>query len=48
VVRWVRTASEGSSPGLGIAFEGLTAPEREAIEAFCKTRPALYHDVESD
>jgi uncharacterized protein (TIGR02266 family) len=48
VVRWVRRAAEGTEPGLGIAFESLRSSERESIEAFCKTRPPLYHDLDSD
>ncbi len=47
-VRWVRRATDGTPPGLGIAFERLTAGDRCAIEAFCDMRPALYHDLESD
>ena len=48
VVRWIRRAAEGTTPGMGIGFEGLLSDERDAIEAFCKTRPPLYHDLESD
>lgn len=48
VVRWVRRASEGTEPGLGIAFENLQSNERASIEAFCKTRPPLYHDLETE
>ena len=46
VVRWVRAATEGSPPGLGIAFQHLEGSELAAIEAFCRTRPPLYHDIE--
>jgi uncharacterized protein (TIGR02266 family) len=46
VVRWVRGATEGSPPGLGIAFEHLEGGELAAVEAFCRTRPPLYHDME--
>jgi uncharacterized protein (TIGR02266 family) len=48
VVRWIRRAAAGTEPGLGIAFERLRSSERESIETFCKTRPPLYHDLESD
>jgi uncharacterized protein (TIGR02266 family) len=48
VVRWVRRASEGTEPGLGIAFENLGSSERASIEAFCRTRPPLYHDLETE
>lgn len=48
VVRWVRPATEGTPPGLGIAFESLVAADRASIEAFCRTRPPLYHDVEGE
>ena len=46
VVRWVRSATEGTSPGLGISFERLEGNELAAVEAFCQTRPPLYHDIE--
>jgi uncharacterized protein (TIGR02266 family) len=36
-VRWIRGATEGSSPGFGIAFDGLPSTKRHAIEAFNKT-----------
>lgn len=45
-VRWVRPAADGAPPGLGIAFESLTSAERACIEAFCRARPPLYHDVD--
>jgi uncharacterized protein (TIGR02266 family) len=46
VVRWVRGATDSSPPGLGIAFEHLEGRELAAVEAFCRTRPPLYHDIE--
>jgi uncharacterized protein (TIGR02266 family) len=46
VVRWARPATEGAPPGLGICFDALLSSERAAIEAFCRTRPPLYHEVE--
>jgi uncharacterized protein (TIGR02266 family) len=48
VVRWVRTGRESVKPGLGIAFEGLGARERAFIEAFCKARPPLYHEMDAE
>jgi uncharacterized protein (TIGR02266 family) len=46
VVRWVRSASEGVLPGVGIAFEDLAEADREFVAAFCNSRPALYHELE--
>ncbi len=48
VVRWVRTSTDGTPPGVGIAFETLVAADRASIEAFCRTRPPLYHDVDGE
>jgi uncharacterized protein (TIGR02266 family) len=48
VVSWVRQVASGAPPGLGIAFDDLPEKEREAIEEFCRTRPALYHELDSD
>ncbi len=48
VVCWVRAAAEGAAPGLGVAFDELPSRDRELVDEFCKTRPALYHEVESD
>jgi uncharacterized protein (TIGR02266 family) len=48
IVRWVRRASEGTEPGLGIAFESLRSGERDSIETFCRARPPLYHDLDSE
>jgi uncharacterized protein (TIGR02266 family) len=47
-VRWVRREAEGTTPGLGIAFENLESSERDSIEAFCRARPPLYHDLDND
>ena len=45
-VQWVRsTGSDGGDPGIGIAFEGLSAEDRECIESFFAQRPPLYYDV---
>jgi uncharacterized protein (TIGR02266 family) len=46
IVRWIRPASDGTPPGFGIAFEGLSSAERASIDAFCCARPPLYHDVD--
>src|SRR5271166_4705783 len=35
IVRWARRAAPGKSPGLGIAFEGLSDVDQENIEWFC-------------
>jgi uncharacterized protein (TIGR02266 family) len=45
-VRWVRPAAGDAPPGVGIAFEALSSGDRESIEAFCRARPPLYHDVD--
>ena len=45
-VRWVRCASEGHErPGMGVAFEELSAEALEAITRFCAERPPLYMDL---
>jgi uncharacterized protein (TIGR02266 family) len=44
VVRWTRDASQGMTPGVGIAFEKLPFEARAALEAFCRLRAPLYHD----
>lgn len=46
VICWVRPSAEGTLPGVGIGFENLPAAERRSIEAFCKARPPLYHDLD--
>jgi uncharacterized protein (TIGR02266 family) len=46
VVRWVRLAGDGTPPGVGIAFEHLSGEEEATIEAFCRARAPLYHDVD--
>jgi uncharacterized protein (TIGR02266 family) len=43
-VRWHRSASPGAPPGVGIAFEELTAEDRALIHRFCTLRPPLYYD----
>jgi uncharacterized protein (TIGR02266 family) len=45
-VRWIRDEVEGGAvPGLGIAFDSLSAHDRARIEAFCAERAPLYYDV---
>jgi uncharacterized protein (TIGR02266 family) len=44
-VRWVREATDGSCPGVGIEFDEIDAKAREAIEVFCATRPPMYVDL---
>jgi uncharacterized protein (TIGR02266 family) len=46
-VRWLRPPSDGTPPGLGIEFDVLTDEERELVREFCKERPPLYYEVES-
>jgi uncharacterized protein (TIGR02266 family) len=43
-VRWVRDVSAGAMPGLGIAFERITAEDVGRIERFCAERAPLLHD----
>jgi uncharacterized protein (TIGR02266 family) len=46
-VRWIRTASEGCPPGLGIAFgEALNDTEKNLISEFCTRRPPLFYDMD--
>ncbi len=46
-VRWLRQSSANDSmPGMGIAFGALQRDDLEAIEAFCRARTPLYHDVD--
>jgi uncharacterized protein (TIGR02266 family) len=45
IVRWIRAASEGMSPGVGIGFTELSPNDRLVIERFCAERPPLYVDV---
>jgi uncharacterized protein (TIGR02266 family) len=46
IVRWIREATAGALPGVGIAFEDLPRSERAQIDSFCRSRPPLYHDLE--
>jgi uncharacterized protein (TIGR02266 family) len=43
-VRWIREARGDTEPGIGIAFDDLTAETRADIVAFCAHRAPLYHD----
>lgn len=43
-VRWLRAPETGMTPGMGVAFTRLGDEERQAIEAFCSDRPALFHE----
>jgi uncharacterized protein (TIGR02266 family) len=45
-VRWVREAAAGVTPGLGVAFTGLSDEDRQRISAFCAQRAPLCVDVE--
>jgi uncharacterized protein (TIGR02266 family) len=44
VVQWTRDASQGTPPGVGIAFEALPVEARVGVEAFCRLRAPLYYD----
>lgn len=46
VVRWHRGASDDASPGMGIAFENLSATDAKVIQTFIKHRPPLLWDVD--
>jgi uncharacterized protein (TIGR02266 family) len=46
-VRWIRPASEGAPPGLGISFDEIEGGGAELVHEFCKDRPPLYYEVES-
>lgn len=45
-VRWHRSASDSSPPGLGIAFKKLSERDKNVIHTFCQQRAPLYYDVE--
>jgi uncharacterized protein (TIGR02266 family) len=44
VVEWIRDASEGVSPGVGIAFQALSPEARVGVEEFSRLRAPLYHE----
>ena len=43
-VRWLRPASAGAAPGIGVSFEALSAEDHTLIDEFCAQRAPLYHD----
>ncbi len=44
-VRWLREASSGAAPGIGIAFDPpLMGEDVARVEAFCALREPLLHD----
>lgn len=43
-VRWLREHSADQPRGVGIAFENLSAEDRERIHEFCSMRPPLYYE----
>jgi len=45
-IRWLRELAEGVTPGVGIAFVGLSERDEKRIGAFCAQRAPLYVDVE--
>lgn len=46
VVRWTRTASEDSAPGMGVAFTNLKPSDLAAIVEYCGYRAPLFHENE--
>ncbi len=47
-VVWVREVAEGGTPpGMGIAFNALSAGDLATVRAFCRERAPMYHDYES-
>lgn len=44
VVRWTREGGGETPPGMGIAFQELSAVDLEAIQRFCESRAPMYHD----
>lgn len=45
-VRWARPASDGTPPGIGLAFVDLSPDARASIERFCRARAPLYVDMD--
>jgi uncharacterized protein (TIGR02266 family) len=45
IVKWVREASEGAPPGVGISFEPLDDETREKIHSFCAERAPWYYET---
>jgi uncharacterized protein (TIGR02266 family) len=46
VVRWHRPMGDDVMPGMGIAFENLSAGDARVIQTFIKHRPPLLWDVD--
>src|SRR5215475_6605126 len=47
VIRWKRPGGDdGWPPGIGIAFDEVTAASRATIETFFRRRPPLYYELE--
>ena len=44
VVRWIREATSGALPGVGVAFDPLDTASAERIASFCALREPLLHD----
>ena len=44
VVRWIREASSGALPGVGVAFDPLDDTSAERIASFCALRDPPLHD----
>ena len=44
IVRWTRTASADSPPGMGVAFVTISNESLGHIASFCASRPPLYFD----
>jgi uncharacterized protein (TIGR02266 family) len=44
-VRWARHATDAAPPGLGIALDELTKPERTRLETFCASRAPWYYEL---
>lgn len=45
-VRWVRQATEGVVPGVGVSFDDLGERDRARIEVFCAARAPWYYDLD--
>jgi hypothetical protein len=44
VVRWIRDASDESSPGVGVAFDALDERAKDALLCFADAVPAWYYE----
>jgi len=48
-VRWIRDVldlDDRSSPGMGIAFEAISAEDKSLIEQFMRNRPPIFYSDE--